>query len=73
MKKCKTNAEGYDAVLAHFGPRHGAKTRLAAALNLGSRQVTDRWERYGIPEKYAGPLFKLTGMRPDEIWPENFR
>jgi hypothetical protein len=36
-------------------------------------QVVDRWQRYGIPEKYAGPLYKLTGMRPEEIWPENYR
>jgi hypothetical protein len=72
----KANQRGYERVLAHFhkdGKRHGAKTRLQHALGLASRQVVDRWQRYGIPEKYAGPLFKLTGMRPEEIWPENFR
>lgn len=76
MVKKPTNAEAFEAVLKHFyvdGKRHGAKNALAKALGLSSRQVPDRWERYGIPEKYAGPLFKLTGMRPDEIWPENFR
>lgn len=68
-----SNEAGYELVLAHFGPRHGAKTKLADALGLTSRAVTDRWQRYGIPEKYAGPLFKLTGLRPEQIWPENFR
>lgn len=75
-KKLPTNAAGYEAVLAHFhvaGKRHGAKQALATALGLTSRAVVDRWQRYGIPEKYAGPLFKLTGMRPEQIWPENYR
>lgn len=72
----KENREGYDHVLSHFqkeGKLHGAKTALQKALGLKSRQVVDRWQRYGIPEKYAGRLFKLTGMRPEQIWPENFR
>jgi len=71
-----TNRAGYEAVLAFFyveGKRHGAKQALATALGLTSRAVVDRWQRYGIPEKYAGPLFKLTGMRPEQIWPENYR
>lgn len=75
MKKL-TNADGYQAVLRCFyedGKPRGAKTRLQRALGLKSRQVVDRWERHGIPEKYAGPLFKLTGLRPDQIWPENYR
>lgn len=76
MAKRKTNADAYEDVLAFFhvnGRRHGAKNALAKALGLTSRATVDRWQRYGIPEKYAGPLFKLTGMRPEEIWPENFR
>lgn len=76
MAKPKTNAAGYEAVLAHFyveGKRHGAKNALAKALGLKSRAVVDRWQNYGIPQKYQGPLYKLTGMRPEEIWPENFR
>ena len=71
-----TNRDGYEAVLKHFyvnGKRHGAKQALADALGLKSRAVTDRWERYGIPEKYSGPLYKLTGMTSQEIWPENYR
>ena len=76
MKKARSNADGYEAVLAHFhvnGKRHGAKNALAKALGLKSRAVVDRWQNYGIPEKYAGPLFKLTGLRPEQIWPENYR
>lgn len=76
MAKKRSNLDGYNDVLAHFavnGNLHGAKTALQKALGLKSRQVPDRWQRYGIPEKYAGPLFKLTGMRPEQIWPENFR
>jgi hypothetical protein len=71
MKK-PTNADGYQAVLRHFhkdGKAHGAKTRLQHALGVKSRQVVDRWERYGIPMKYSQKLKELTGMRPDEIWP----
>lgn len=76
MVKKRSNADGYRDVLGHFATGdnlHGAKTALQKALGLKSRQVVDRWARYGIPEKYAGPLFKLTGMRPEQIWPENFR
>lgn len=72
----KTNRDGYEAVLRHFyvrGKRHGAKQALADALGLTSRAVVDRWQNYGIPEKYADALFNLTGMRPEEIWPENYR
>lgn len=72
----RTNADGYEAVLKHFyvsGKRHGAKNALAQALGLTSRAVVDRWQKHGIPEKYQGPLYKLTGMGPQEIWPENFR
>lgn len=75
-RKLPTNADGYEAVLSHFhvdGKRHGAKTALAKALGLKSRAVVDRWQHYGIPKKYAGPLFKLTGMRMEKIWPEDFR
>lgn len=70
-----TNRAGYEAVLAHFqldGRRHGSKQRLATALNLTSRAVVDRWQRYGIPMKYAPVLKKLTGMDAPEIWPENY-
>lgn len=70
-----SNSAGYEAVLAHFyvnGQRHGSKTVLASRLGV-TRAVVDRWQRYGIPEKYAGPLYKLTGMRPEQIWPENYR
>jgi hypothetical protein len=70
-----TNRDGYEAVLKHFyvnGKRHGAKQALATALNLSSRAVVDRWQRYGIPHKYAGPLFKLTKMQADRIWPEDW-
>ena len=76
MKNIRTNADGYQAVLGHFakdGSLHGAKTRLQKALGLKSRQVVDRWEKEGIPEKYMGPLFHLTGLTPQEIWPEAFR
>lgn len=76
MAKRKSNADGYEAVLAHFyvnGNRHGAKQALATALGLTSRAVVDRWQKHGIPEKYQGPLFRLTGMRPEKIWPENFQ
>lgn len=69
------NAEAYEVVLRHFyvnGNRHGAKNAMAKALGLSSRAVTDRWQRYGIPHKYMRPLRKLTGMRPEEIWPEDF-
>ena len=72
----KSNADGYEAVLAHFyvnGKRHGAKQALADALGLKGRAVVDRWQKYGIPQKYQGPLFKLTGLTPQEIWPEDFR
>lgn len=75
MAKAKTNAQGYEAVLAHYyvdGKRHGAKNAMAKALGLSSRQVVDRWERYGIPMKYAALLKELTGMPANEIWPENF-
>lgn len=73
MTKRPTNADGYQAVLRHFhkdGKSHGAKTRLQHALGLKSRQVVDRWERYGIPLKYKDRLQHLTGMSPAEIWPE---
>lgn len=76
MARNRTNSEAYETVLKHFyvgGKRHGAKTAMAKALGLSGRAVTDRWERYGIPMKYAMPLKKLTGMRPEEIWPENYR
>lgn len=76
MARNQTNADAYEAVLKHFyvdGKRHGAKTAMAKALGLSGRAVTDRWERYGIPMKYAMPLKKLTGMRPEQIWPENYR
>lgn len=76
MVKKPSNADGYEAVLKHFyvnGNRHGAKNALAKALELSSRAVVDRWERYGIPMKYAAALKKLTGMAPDRIWPDNFR
>ncbi len=67
----RKNTDGYEAVLACFGKRHGAKTKLAEGLGV-TRQVVDRWQRYGIPMKYASQLKKLTGLKPDEIWPENF-
>lgn len=76
MAKNPTNKGAYESVLKHFyvdGKRHGAKTAMAKALNVSGRAVTDRWERYGIPMKYAMPLKNLTGMRPEQIWPENFR
>jgi hypothetical protein len=72
----RSNADGYEAVLSHFwvnGKRHGAKQRLAEALGLKSRAVVDRWQNYGIPHKYAGPLFKLTGLRFEDIWPDDYR
>lgn len=75
-KTIKTNADGYEDVLAHFhvkGKRHGAKQGLATALGLKSRAVVDRWARYGIPRKYAGSLYKLTGLRAEQIWPEDYR
>jgi hypothetical protein len=76
MAKLKTNADAYEDVLRHFyvnGKRHGAKQRLADALSLSSRAVTDRWQRYGIPMKYAPALKKTIGMEPEQIWPENYR
>lgn len=75
MAKKLTNRDGYEALLAHFhveGRRHGAKTMLAKALGLSSRAVVDRWQNYGIPHKYMRALRDLTGMRPEQIWPEDF-
>lgn len=75
MARNLTNSDAYEAVLKHFyvgGKRHGAKTAMAKALNLSGRAVTDRWERYGIPMKYASQIKKLTGMLPHQVWPENF-
>lgn len=76
MPKIISNAQAYETVLSHFhveGKRHGAKTAMAKALGLSSRAVCDRWQNYGIPMKYAARLKELTGMQPNEIWPENFR
>lgn len=76
MAKPQTNAQGYQAVLRHFyvdGKKHGAKTRLQQALGLKSRQVVDRWERFGIPKKYADRLESLTGLKRQDIWPADFR
>jgi len=70
MAKRKTNADGYETVLAFFGKRHGAKTKLAAALGV-TRQVTDRWQRYGIPHKYSRQLQDITGLKFADIWPED--
>lgn len=71
MKKL-TNRDGYNAVLQHFyvdGKRHGAKSKLAAALGE-SRAVVDAWERNGIPTKYIPKLKALTGLRGRDILPE---
>lgn len=76
-KTLPTNADGYQAVLRCFyvdGRRHGAKQRLAEAIGASSRQVVDRWERYGIPfKKYRDRLPAVTGLTAEQIWPENFR
>ena len=76
MVKKPSNSDAFETLLSHFhvdGKRHGAKTALAKALGLSSRAVPDRWERYGVPMKYATKLKELTGMTPDQIWPDNFR
>ena len=66
----KTNAEGYDLVLAHFGGR-GAGTKLAQALGV-SRQITARWKLYGVPVKYLPRLRDITGLTSEQIFPEHF-
>ena len=69
-KKPKPTARhrrGYEHVLAHYAPSHGAMSRLAAALGT-SRAVVHKWKEHGIPRNYEAELIKLTGLRPDQIW-----
>jgi hypothetical protein len=70
--KQPTNRDGYSRALAHFmvdGERHGAKSRMAAALGV-SRAVADAWQRNGIPPKYIPKLKKLTGLTGRQMQPE---
>ena len=72
-KNPKTNAEAFELVLSFFGPRHGAKTALGAALDPPkTRQAVDMWGKQGIPPKYYSQLRKLTGLTSKQIAPEHF-
>ena len=70
-QKPKDNREAYEMILALYGKRHGAKTKLANDLGV-SRQSVDNYEDSGIPPKHWPKLKQIHGLTPDWICPEYF-
>lgn len=61
----KTNRDGFDLVVKHFG----SNAEMARALGV-TRAVISVWGSAGIPVKYIPKLKELTGLKGREIVPE---
>ena len=61
----KTNRDGFDLVLKHFG----SNAEMARALGV-TRAIISVWKDSGIPPKYIPKLKELTGLKGSEILPE---
>ena len=61
----KTNRDGFDLVVQHFG----SNAEMARALGV-TRAIISVWGISGIPLKYIPQLKKMTGLRGSEILPE---
>jgi len=61
----KTNRDGFDLVVRHFG----SNAEMARALGV-TRAVISVWGNSGIPLKYVPKLKSLTGLKGRDIVPE---
>ena len=61
----KTNRDGFDLVVRHFG----SNAEMARALGV-TRAVISVWGSSGIPLKYIPKLKSLTGLKGRDIVPE---
>jgi len=61
----KTNRDGFDLVVKHFG----SNAEMARALGV-TRAVISVWGVSGIPTKYIPKLKALTGLKGRDILPE---